>query len=48
MLLDSHFIENIMVALDVIGRFCKADPPRLTDVEVAIPFRVNATKSLLD
>lgn len=37
-----------MVALDVIRLFGEADPPRFSDVEIAIPFRVNATVSLLD
>lgn len=43
MLLGSQFVENIMVALDVIRLFGKPDPPRLSDVEIAIPFRVNTT-----
>lgn len=35
-----------MVALDVIGLVSKTDSPRLSEVEVAIPFRVRATKYL--
>lgn len=38
MLLGSQFIENIMVALDVVRLFREANLPRLSNVEIAIHF----------
>jgi hypothetical protein len=46
-LFGSHFIENVMVALDVIRPLSEANLPCLSNVEISIPLRIRATKSLL-